>query len=38
MSDAAKIFDILATSLNVRHNYFDNLIKLLFRSVSSQNF
>jgi len=30
MSNAAKIFDILATSLNVLHNYFDSLTKLLF--------
>jgi len=31
MSDAAKNFDILATSLSVLHNYFNNSIKLLFR-------
>jgi len=30
MSNAAKNFDILATSLNVLYNYFDSLIKLLF--------
>jgi len=30
MSNAAKNFDILATSLNVLHNYFDSLTKLLF--------
>jgi len=29
MSNAAKNFDTLATSLNVLHNYFDNLIKLI---------
>jgi len=28
MSDAAKNFDILATYLNVLHNYFDSLLKL----------
>jgi len=30
MSNAAKNFDILATSLNVLHNYFDSSIKLFF--------
>jgi len=30
MSNAAKNFDILATSLSVLHNYFDNSTKLLF--------
>jgi len=35
MSNAAKNFDILATSLNVLHNYFDSSTKLLFWSVSS---
>jgi len=35
MSSTAKNLDILATSLSVLHNYFDNLTKLLFRSVSS---
>jgi len=30
MSIAAKIFNILATSLSVQKNYFDNLTKLLF--------
>jgi len=35
MSDAAKNFDILATSLSVLHNYFDSSTKLLFWSVSS---
>jgi len=35
MSNTAKNFDILATSLNVLHNYFDISIKLLFWSVSS---
>jgi len=29
MSNAAKNFDILATSLNVLRSYFDNLIKLI---------
>jgi len=28
MNHAAKNFDILATSLSVLHNYFDDLIKL----------
>jgi len=28
MSDAAKNFDILATSLGILHNYFDGLTKL----------
>jgi len=28
MSNDTKNFDILATSLNVLHNYFDSLIKL----------
>jgi len=30
MSNAAKNFVILATSLSVLHNYFDSSIKLLF--------
>jgi len=30
MSNAAKNFDILATSLSVLHNYFDSSTKLLF--------
>jgi len=30
MSNTAKNFDILATSLSVLHNYFDNSTKLLF--------
>jgi len=34
MSDAAKNFDILATSLIVLHNFY-NSTKLLFWSVSS---
>jgi len=29
-SNATKNFDILATSLNVLHDYFDSLTKLLF--------
>jgi len=33
MSNSAKNFDILATSLNVLHNYFDGPTKLF--SVSS---
>jgi len=33
MSNAAKNFDILTTSLSIRHNYFDSS-KLLFWSVS----
>jgi len=32
MSNAAKNFDILATSLSVLHNYFDSSTKLLFWS------
>jgi len=32
--NAAKSFNILATSLSVLHNYFD-LNKIMFRSVSS---
>jgi len=34
MSNAVKNFDILATSLNVLHNYFDSLL-IIFRSVFS---
>jgi len=34
MSDAAKNFDVLATSLSVPH-YFDSSTKLLFWSVFS---
>jgi len=30
MSNAAKNFDILETSLSVLHNYFDSSTKLLF--------
>jgi len=30
MNNAAKRFDIVAISLSVLHNYFDNLTKLLF--------
>jgi len=30
MSNAAKNFDILATSLSVLYNYFDSSTKLLF--------
>jgi len=30
MSNSVKNFDILATSLSVLHNYFDNSTKLLF--------
>jgi len=37
MSNAAKNFDILASSLSVLHNYFDSS-KLLFWFVSSYNF
>jgi len=33
--DAAKVFNILATNLNVLHNYFVGLNKIIFRSVSS---
>jgi len=35
MSNAAKNFDILATSLSVPHNYFDSSTKLLFWTISS---
>jgi len=35
MSNAAKIFDILTTSLSILHNYFDSLTKLFFWSVSN---
>jgi len=31
----AKSFNILATSLNVRHNYFDDSNKIIFRYVSN---
>jgi len=34
MNNAAKNFDILATSLSVLHNYFNDLI-IIFRSVSN---
>jgi len=33
--DAAKSFNILATSLSVVHNYFDGPNNIIFRSVSS---
>jgi len=33
--NAAKSLDILATNLNVLHNYFDGSNKVIFRSVSS---
>jgi len=32
ISSAAKSFDILATNLNVLYNYFNSLIKIIFRS------
>jgi len=35
---AAKCFDILATNLNILHNYFDDANRIIFRSVSSQIF
>jgi len=35
ISNVAKNFNILATSLNVLHNYFDSSTKLLFWSISS---
>jgi len=39
MSNAAKNVDILVTSLSVLYDiYFDSSIKLLFWSISSQNF
>jgi len=34
-NDAAKSFNVLATSLNVLHNYFDDPNKIIFKSVSS---
>jgi len=34
-NNAAKNFNILAISLNVLHNYFDDSNKIIFRSVSS---
>jgi len=34
MNNTAKSFDILAISLSVPHNYFNNSTKLLFSSVS----
>jgi len=33
--NVAKSFNILATNLNILHNYFDSLNKIIFRSVSS---
>jgi len=35
MSNAAKSFDILVTSLSVLHNYFNSSTKLFFWFVSS---
>jgi len=35
MSNAAKNFDISATSLSILHNYFDSSTKLLFLSEFS---
>jgi len=35
MNNAAKTFDILATSLSVLHNYFDSPNKIIFESVSN---
>jgi len=35
MNNAAKNFNILATSLSVLHNYFDSSTKLIFWSVFS---
>jgi len=32
-NNAAKNFKILATSLNVIHNYFDGSNKIIFRSI-----
>jgi len=34
ISNAAKNFDILATSLNVLHNYFEYFNEIIFKSVS----
>jgi len=33
MNKAAKDFGVLATSLNVLHNYFDSPNKIIFRSA-----
>jgi len=38
MSNAAKNLDILTTGLSILHNYFYSSTKLLFWSVSSENF
>jgi len=35
MSNIAENFNISATNLSVLFNYFDNLMKLLFWSISS---
>jgi len=36
MNNAAKSFDILATSLNILHNYFDDLTKLCIFQICIQ--
>jgi len=33
MSNAAKSFDVLTTSLSVLHNYFDNSTKIIFSFI-----
>jgi len=38
MNNAAKKFDILATSLSILHNYYDSLTKLFFWSVKILDF
>jgi len=35
--NAAKSFNILATGLSILHNYFDDPIKIIFRSAFQQN-
>jgi len=35
MSNAAKYFNILATSLSVLHNYFHDSNKIIFRYISN---
>jgi len=34
--NVAKSFNILATSLNVPHNYFDDSNKIIFRFISNK--
>jgi len=35
MTMLQKVFNILATSLSILHNYFDDLKQIIFTSVSS---